>query len=78
LTFFSKKCWQELTNTPSPAEKLLAGTLLEMEYGYAKVEYKVRRGILSNPGRILHGGVSSLMLERCESEWQSLRWDQNI
>jgi len=62
LTFFQKMIGKELTNTPSPAGNWLAGTLLEMEYGYAKVEYKVREEFC-NPGRILHGGVSSLMLD---------------
>jgi uncharacterized protein (TIGR00369 family) len=62
LTFFQKMIGKELTNTPSPAGNWLAGTLLEMESGYTKVEYEVREEFC-NPGRILHGGVSSLMLD---------------
>lgn len=62
LTFFQKMIGKELTNTPSPAGNWLAGTLLEIEFGYARVEYVIRNEFC-NPGKILHGGVSSLMLD---------------
>jgi uncharacterized protein (TIGR00369 family) len=62
LTFFQKMIGKKLTNTPSPAGNWLAGTLLEIESGYVKVAYEVRNEFC-NPGRILHGGVSSLMLD---------------
>jgi acyl-coenzyme A thioesterase 13 len=62
LAFFKKMVGQKLTQTPSAAGNWLAGTLLAIEYGYAKVEYEVRIEFC-NPGRILHGGISSLMLD---------------
>lgn len=62
LAFFQNMIGKKLTHTPSPAGNWLAGTLLEMESGYIKVEYEVREEFC-NPGRILHGGVSSLMLD---------------
>ena len=62
LAFFKKMIGQKLTNTPSAAGNWLAGTLLEFDLGYVKVEYDIRPEFC-NPGRILHGGISSLMLD---------------
>jgi len=62
LALFKKMIDQKLINTPSPAGNWLAGTLLKIDYGYSKLEYKVREEFC-NPARILHGGISSLMLD---------------
>jgi len=62
LTYFQKMIGKELTNAIPTAGNWLAGTLLEVEFGYAKVEFDVRKEFC-NPGRILHGGISSLMLD---------------
>ncbi|WP_158531115.1 PaaI family thioesterase [Algoriphagus chordae] len=40
----------------------LGGTLLEIEKGSIKVSYTVTPA-MSNPARILHGGVASLMMD---------------
>lgn len=62
LSFFKKMIGQKLINMPSRAGNWLSGTLLELEHGYTKIEYEVREEFC-NPGRILHGGISSLMLD---------------
>ncbi len=62
LAFFKSFVGQKLTNTPSPAGNWLAGTLLDIDFGYAKVEFLIRKEFC-NPGNILHGGISSLMLD---------------
>jgi uncharacterized protein (TIGR00369 family) len=62
LSFFKKMIGQKLINMPSHAGNWLSGTLLELEHGYTKIEYEVREEFC-NPGRILHGGISSLMLD---------------
>lgn len=62
LSFFKKMIGQKLINMPSRAGNWLSGTLLELEHGYTKIEYEVREEFC-NPGRILHGGIASLMLD---------------
>jgi uncharacterized protein (TIGR00369 family) len=53
---------QILDKSPSEAANWLKGKLLEIEIGSAKVSYEVRAE-MCNPGKILHGGVASLMLD---------------
>lgn len=62
LQYFKSQIGKTLDNTPSMAGNHLAGVLLEVESGYIKVQYTVRKE-MCNPGRILHGGMASLMLD---------------
>jgi len=62
VSYFKSMIGQKLENTPSPAGNWLSGTLLSFDHGYAKVAYEIRKEFC-NPGQILHGGVSSLMLD---------------
>ncbi len=51
-----------LDQTPSQAVNWLKGTLVKIELWIAKVSYQVSPS-MCNPGKILHGGISSLMLD---------------
>lgn len=62
LEFFKTQIGKTLDKTPSAAGNWLAGTLLEIELHHIKVQYTVRAE-MCNPGKILHGGVASLMLD---------------
>ena len=62
LQLFQSQVGKTLDRTPSAAGNWLAGTLLEVDQQAIKVAYTVRPDIC-NPGRILHGGIASLMLD---------------
>ncbi len=62
LEQFKKLIGQKLDKMPSMAGNWLAGTLLEIDRDFIKVSYLVTAE-MSNPARILHGGVASLMID---------------
>ena len=62
LEQFKKLVGKKLDKTPSMAGNWLEGTLMEIENGYIKVSYTVTPA-MCNPAKILHGGVSSLMMD---------------
>ncbi len=62
LEFFKTQVGKKLDKTPSAAGNWLGGTLLEIDLHYIKVAYTVRPD-MCNPGRILHGGIASLILD---------------
>lgn len=62
LEYFKTQIGKKLDNTPSAAGNWLGGTLLEIDLHHIKVSYTVRLE-MCNPGRILHGGIASLMLD---------------
>lgn len=62
LEFFKTQIGKKLDKTPSAAGNWLGGTLLEIDHNHIKVSYTVRAE-MCNPGRILHGGIASLMLD---------------
>jgi acyl-coenzyme A thioesterase 13 len=62
LDYFRSQVGKTLDRTPSAAGNWLAGTLLEVDVHAIKVAYTVRPD-QCNPGRILHGGIASLMLD---------------
>jgi uncharacterized protein (TIGR00369 family) len=62
LEFFKTQVGKKLDKTPSAAGNWLGGTLLEIDLHHIKVAYTVRAE-MCNPGRILHGGIASLMLD---------------
>lgn len=62
LALFKTQVGKTLDHTPSAAGNWLAGTLLEVESNHIRVQYTVRPD-MCNPGRVLHGGIASLMLD---------------
>jgi len=62
LDYFRSQVGKTLDRTPSAAGNWLAGTLLGVEVHEIRVAYLVRPD-MCNPGRILHGGIASLMLD---------------
>jgi acyl-coenzyme A thioesterase 13 len=62
LALFKTQVGKTLDKTPSAAGNWLRGTLLEIELDHIGVSYTVRPD-MCNPGRILHGGIASLMLD---------------
>ncbi|NVJ87518.1 MAG: PaaI family thioesterase [Algoriphagus sp.] len=62
LDFFKSQIGKTLDKGPSGAGNWLAGVLLEVELGYAKVSYEIRPD-MCNPAKILHGGIASLMMD---------------
>lgn len=62
LEFFKTQIGKKLDKTPSAAGNWLSGTLLEIDLHHIKVSYIVRPE-MCNPGKILHGGIASLMLD---------------
>lgn len=62
LDLFKSQIGKPLSNTPSAAGNWLEGKLLDIDSSHIKVTYTVRPD-MCNPGRILHGGVASLMLD---------------
>lgn len=62
IDYFRSQVGKTLDRTPSAAGNWLAGILLEVDLHAIKVAYTVRPD-LCNPGRILHGGIASLMLD---------------
>ena len=62
LEQFKKLVGKKLDKTPSMAGNWLEGTLMEIETGFIKVSYTVTP-VMCNPAKILHGGVSSLMMD---------------
>ena len=62
LEFFKTQIGRKLDKTPSAAGNWLGGTLLEIDLHHIKVSYLVRPD-MCNPGKILHGGIASLMLD---------------
>ncbi len=62
IDYFRSQVGKTLDRTPSAAGNWLAGTLLDVDNQFLKVGYIVRPD-MCNPGRILHGGVASLMLD---------------
>ena len=62
LDYFRSQVGKTLNRTPSAAGNWLAGTLLAVEQQSIKVGYTVRAD-MCNPGRVLHGGIASLMLD---------------
>lgn len=62
MDYFRSQVGKTLDQTPSAAGNWLAGTLLKVDEHEIRVAYKVRPE-LCNPGRVLHGGIASLMLD---------------
>lgn len=62
IDYFRSQVGKTLDRTPSAAGNWLAGILLDVDNQFLKVGYIVRPD-MCNPGRILHGGVASLMLD---------------
>ncbi|MFZ9235037.1 MAG: PaaI family thioesterase [Algoriphagus sp.] len=62
LDYFRSQIGKTLDRTPSAAGNWLAGVLLAVDNSEIKVAYTVRPD-MCNPGRILHGGIASLMLD---------------
>ena len=62
LELFQAQIDQKLDKTPSAAGNWLGGTLIELDLHHIKVSYTIRPD-MCNPGRILHGGIASLMLD---------------
>ncbi len=62
LDFFKSQIGKTLDHTPSAAGNWLSGVLLDVDDHHIKVQYIVRPD-MCNPGRILHGGIASLMLD---------------
>ncbi|GAB3227116.1 PaaI family thioesterase [Algoriphagus aestuariicola] len=62
LELFKSQIGSKLDNTPSLAGNWLEGTLLDIDSHHIRVAYTVRSE-MCNPGKILHGGVASLMLD---------------
>lgn len=62
LMYFQSQIGQTLDKTPSEAGNWLGGRLLEIDSHQIKVQYLVRPD-MCNPGKVLHGGVASLMLD---------------
>jgi len=62
MDYFRSQVGKTLDQTPSAAGNWLAGTLLKVEEHEIRVAYRVRPE-LCNPGRVLHGGIASLMLD---------------
>ena len=62
LEYFKALIGKPLDQTPSLAGNHLAGTLLEIEPHFIKVKYIIRPE-MCNPGKILHGGIASLMMD---------------
>jgi acyl-coenzyme A thioesterase 13 len=62
LELFKTQIGKKLDKTPSAAGNWLGGTLLEIDLHHIKVAYTVRPE-MCNPGKILHGGIASLMLD---------------
>jgi acyl-coenzyme A thioesterase 13 len=62
LEIFKTQVGKTLDRTPSAAGNWLAGILLEVDFDHIRVQYTVRPD-MCNPGRVLHGGIASLMLD---------------
>lgn len=62
LQLFRSQIGKTLDRTPSAAGNWLAGTLLAVDTNQLSVAYQIRED-MCNPGRILHGGIASLMLD---------------
>lgn len=62
LQLFRSQIGKTLDRTPSAAGNWLAGTLLSVDAQQISVAYQIRED-MCNPGRILHGGIASLMLD---------------
>ena len=62
LQLFRSQIGKTLDRTPSAAGNWLEGTLLAVETNQLSVAYQIRED-MCNPGRILHGGIASLMLD---------------
>ena len=62
LELFRSQIGKTLDRTPSAAGNWLAGTLLAVDTNQLSVAYQIRED-MCNPGRILHGGIASLMLD---------------
>ena len=62
LQLFRSQIGKTLDRTPSAAGNWLAGTLLAVDAQQISVAYQIRED-MCNPGRILHGGIASLMLD---------------
>ncbi|WP_026967288.1 PaaI family thioesterase [Algoriphagus terrigena] len=62
LELFKTQIGKKLDKTPSAAGNWLGGTLLEIDLHHIKVSYTIRPD-MCNPGKILHGGIASLMLD---------------
>lgn len=62
LEFFKTQIGKKIDKTPSAAGNWLAGTLQEIDLHHIKVAYMVRAE-MCNPGKILHGGIASLMMD---------------
>jgi acyl-coenzyme A thioesterase 13 len=62
LDFFKTQVGKTLNHTPSAAGNWLSGVLLEVDSRQIRVQYTVRPD-MCNPGRVLHGGIASLMLD---------------
>ena len=62
LMYFQSQIGQTLDKTPSAAGNWRGGRLLEIDSHHIKVQYLVRPD-MCNPGKVLHGGVASLMLD---------------
>ena len=62
LQLFRSQVGKTLDRTPSAAGNWLAGTLLSVDAQQISVAYQILED-MCNPGRILHGGIASLMLD---------------
>ena len=59
---FTKWLGKKIENGFSPAGNWLGGTMLRFEEDMIRVSYEVRHE-MCNPMKILHGGISSLMMD---------------
>jgi len=62
LEFFKTQIGKKLDARTSAVGNWLGGTLLDIDLHHIKVLYTVRPE-MCNPGKILHGGIASLMLD---------------
>lgn len=56
------KIGQKVKDSPSPVSKWLRGTLVSVEEGKLRVEFKIRKE-MTNPMGILHGGAATLIMD---------------
>lgn len=62
LELISTKINQSLSDGPGAVSRWLNGTLLDVKYGYLKVQFVVRED-MTNPMGILHGGIAATILD---------------
>lgn len=62
LAYFHAHIGQDMSTSLSPFGRWLNGTIRAVEYGSMVVEFMVREE-MTNPARVLHGGVSAAILD---------------